>query len=262
MPVKLVINSRGRGPDLILIHGWAMHCGVFETLADDLCAEYQVHMVDLPGHGLNRECTQALDPVVLATELVEQLPGASWLGWSLGGLVALQAALDQPNQVRRLVLVSANPCFVAHPGWPHGVEKWVFEQFAADLERDYRQTLNRFLALEVTGSSDANQQLRRLRQTLNEMPRPSPDALQQGLAVLQNADYSAQLGQLRCPVLLLGGANDRLVPAPALSAAAAAIGQSQTLIFPDTGHAPFIGKQQAFASAIRAFLTLPEPVAI
>ena len=262
MSLKLVIDSRGQGPDLVLTHGWAMHCGVFEALADVLSNQYRVHLVDLPGHGRNRDCTLALDPLPLATTLVEQFPAASWLGWSLGGLVALQAALAAPDRVRQLVLVSANPCFVAHPGWPHGVEAWVLEQFAADLESNYQQTLDRFLALEVTGSRNAGRQLKRLRSALDTMPPPSAAALQKGLDILRSADYSARLGQLSCPVLLFGGANDRLVPAAALKAAAAGIGNARLKIFPDTGHAPFVGNRQAFSRVLEEFLTAVEPVAV
>ncbi len=58
-------------------------------------------------------------------------PRALWLGWSLGGLVALRAALDYPANVRGLVMIASSPRFVSAPDWPHGV--------AADCVRRVRQ---------------------------------------------------------------------------------------------------------------------------
>ena len=48
------IEAHGSGPDLVLIHGWAMHGGVFAGLLERLGARFRVHVVDLPGHGLAR----------------------------------------------------------------------------------------------------------------------------------------------------------------------------------------------------------------
>ena len=50
--MSLHIEVVGNGPALVLIHGWALHGGVFAPLVDRLAAHYQLHLVDLPGHGL------------------------------------------------------------------------------------------------------------------------------------------------------------------------------------------------------------------
>ena len=89
----------GRGPPLVLIHGWAMHGGVFAPLLDRLGAHFECHVVDLPGHGLSEERDGlALDATV--ERLLALLPPAIWLGWSLGGLFALEAAARAPERVR------------------------------------------------------------------------------------------------------------------------------------------------------------------
>src|SRR5690606_40237197 len=53
--------------------------------------------------------------------IADRVPRAIWLGWSLGGLVALHAALDRPAQVRGLAMLCATPRFVAAPDWPHAM---------------------------------------------------------------------------------------------------------------------------------------------
>ena len=51
----MYIESRGQGPALALIHGWAMHGGLFGPLVDRLADRYTLHLIDLPGHGFARE---------------------------------------------------------------------------------------------------------------------------------------------------------------------------------------------------------------
>src|SRR5438552_12437112 len=87
------IDTVGSGPDLVLIHGWAMHAGIFAPLTKALATRFRVHRVDLPGHGYSRVDAASLDPAPCAAALAARVPRALWVGWSLGGLIALQAAV-------------------------------------------------------------------------------------------------------------------------------------------------------------------------
>ena len=51
------IDTYGHGANtsVVLLHGWAMHGGLFKTLAERLARHANVHVVDLPGHGLSEE---------------------------------------------------------------------------------------------------------------------------------------------------------------------------------------------------------------
>ncbi|RBE90559.1 pimeloyl-[acyl-carrier protein] methyl ester esterase, partial [Xanthomonas oryzae pv. oryzae] len=49
------IDVIGHGPALVLLHGWALHGGVFAPLVERLAPHYQLHLVDLPGHGFSRD---------------------------------------------------------------------------------------------------------------------------------------------------------------------------------------------------------------
>ena len=46
------VESAGAGPPLVLLHGWALHGGLFAPLMAGYAARFRVHAVDLPGHGL------------------------------------------------------------------------------------------------------------------------------------------------------------------------------------------------------------------
>src|SRR4030067_648858 len=139
------------GSPLLLIHGWAMHGGMWRTVAERLAQHFQVLAVDLPGHGESEALANAdLDTVVdaLSARFCEPL---NICGWSLGGQVALRWAMRYPQQVQRLMLVASTPCFVRREEWKHAMSMDLLLEFGAALQQHYALTLKRFLALQVRG---------------------------------------------------------------------------------------------------------------
>jgi len=248
------IETVGQGPDLVLIHGWALHRGVFAPLVARLSGRFRLHLVDLPGHGHSRdeETPLALPHVVHA--IAAATPPAVWLGWSLGGLFALHAAASLP-QVQALAMVAATPRFVRGEDWPDAVDAEVFAQFGRDLAEDYRGTLDRFLALDTIGSEHARSELRTLKQALVERGEPAPRALQEGLTLLRRTDLRRALATLDKPSLWLAGQRDRLVPAAGMHAAAALAPLAQALTIPGGGHAPFLGHADEVAAQLERFVS-------
>ncbi|MGE4070593.1 MAG: pimeloyl-ACP methyl ester esterase BioH [Lysobacterales bacterium] len=239
----------GRGPPLVLIHGWAMHGGVFAPLLAELSERFECHVLDLPGHGLSEERDGlALDATV--DRLLNVLPPALWLGWSLGGLFALEAALRAPDRVRGLIALAASPRFVVANDWPDAVAPSVFAQFAADLAQDYGATIDRFLALEVHGDAGARQEIRWLRQRLGERPPSDPRILVDGLALLADTDLRAELPGLAVPSLWIGGQRDRLVPWQAMQIATGLVADGQFVRMDRASHAPFLSHADEVAAAI------------
>ncbi len=250
---SLHIERSGSGPDLVLLHGWAMHGGIFAPLVESLRARWTVHVVDLPGHGFSRDALASFDLPTIAEQVLAQVPTAPWLGWSLGGLVAQYAALNWPGRVPGLVAVASSPRFIRSPDWPQAVDASLIREFGADLGRDWRATVERFLALEVIGSDDARTDLRTLRAHLFDRGEPAPEVLVQGLELLEHSDLRAQLPQLQVPSLWIAGRRDRLVPAASLSAAATLAPQGQVMVIDGAGHAPFLQHADRIAAAIGDF---------
>ena len=75
---RLQVEVAGAGPPLVLLHGWAMHGGVFVPLVECLRACFTLHVVDLPGHGRNRACGVPLQPGACVAALLDALPDAPW----------------------------------------------------------------------------------------------------------------------------------------------------------------------------------------
>jgi len=251
------VDTQGSGVDLVLVHGWAMHSGVFAPLVRELAPHFRLHLVDLPGHGFSRDDGATLDPAECARRIARTMPRAIWLGWSLGGLVAMRAALDRPDFVRGVVLIASSPRFVVGADWPQGVAPNVFAEFAAGLAHDYRPTIERFLALETLGSPRARDELRELKAHVFERGDPLLEVLEQALSVMQETDLREALPRLSPPSLWIAGRRDRLVP-PAAMRWSARHSPDGRLVEVASGHAPFLRHAPEVAAAIVEFAaTLP-----
>lgn len=240
-------------PCLALVHGWGMNARVFDELAVLLAAAFEVRALDLPGHG-GRDDAAGNTLRGWADELVQQLPDNTiLLGWSLGGQVAMRAALDHPHKIARLVLLASTPKFVATEDWPHGMAPADLQDFGAALLAEPEATLLRFLSLQTRGMPGQKTLLQRLRQTLLAAPVASAEALASGLAMLRDTDLRAELPQLAQPVLVLHGALDTLTPPAAGAWLAEALPRARHIAFCRAAHAPHLSHAAEVAAAIGRF---------
>lgn len=259
--MSLHIEVIGSGPPLVLLHGWAMHGGVFLPLAEALRDRHTLYLVDLPGHGHSRASTVPLELEACARAVLAAVPDAPWCGWSLGGAIALHAATRWPRRIPALAMIAATPRFVAAPDWPEGMPEAVFASFKAGLEADWKGTVERFLALEAFGLADARARVRQLRTLALERGAPSPRVLAEGLRLLETADLRTGLATLPAPSLWLAGRRDRVISPAAMQAAVALAPSARFLQIEGAGHAPFLTHPAAVAAALGDFLaTLADSV--
>ncbi|MEW9573340.1 pimeloyl-ACP methyl ester esterase BioH [Rhodanobacter sp. Si-c] len=252
--MSLHIEKLGSGPvPLVLLHGWAMHGGVVAPLVDALADRCTLHVVDLPGHGWSRGCGLPLEPSACAAAIAAATPPAIWLGWSLGGLIALTAALEQPQQVRGLAMLCATPRFVRDDSWPWGSDATLVHQLALDLETDYHATIDRFLSLEAMGSADPRAALRHLRDIAFARGEPDLRVLQEGIRILETNDLRMQLPSLRQPNAWIAGRRDRLVHPQAMEWSAQQ-SRGYYMQIEHAGHAPFVAHAGAVAQTLQPLL--------
>lgn len=250
----------GDGPPLVLLHGWAMHGGVFAALVERLRDRHTLYVIDLPGHGLSRDRATPLEFDAVCDVIHAQTPAAPWLGWSLGGMFALHAAVRNPARVPALISLCSTPCFVRTTDWRYGVSAEIFRDFAKGLSDDYRATLDRFVALEAFGSDHVREDMRDLRAELFARGEPAARALLDGLRILETADQRPLLSQLRVPSLWVAGRRDRLIDPHAMREAAATIERvghaSATFAqIEHAGHAPFLTHVDDVIAHVSAFLS-------
>ena len=259
--MSLHVESVGRGRLLVMLHGWAMHSGLWFPLLPRLIERYRLHLVDLPGHGYSEALVAppplSLRRIVEAVELAiaeTSVPGPLMiLGWSLGGQVALEWARLRPERVGALVLMSTTPCFVQRPDWPHAMAEATLRQFGDELSVAYRQTLQRFVALQVQGSEHSREALASLRSQLFVRGEPSPQALRDSLKLLASSDLRSGIGAISQPALMIAGDRDMLTPIAAARWLASALPRASLVVVPGAAHAPFLSHPEAVVEALDAF---------
>ncbi len=253
--MTLYRHTLGLGCPVLALHGWGLSSGVWTEIQRALSTCFSVTRLDLPGYGQSRwsKVPWRLEEIAKAVAEAIAVPSV-WMGWSLGGMVALAAAERCPNQVRALVLVATTPCFAQKPDWPHGVSGELLQTFADGLLRDWRAALWRFITLQGGQGEGARLVVKRFRTELLEGGIPDRSAVRAGLAVLQSADLRPLLGRIQCPTLMVLGARDTLVPATVARAVKALRPDWRVAILPNSGHAPFISHQKTFLDRLQVFL--------
>lgn len=251
MHIKVI----GQGPDLVMLHGWSMNSAVWHDLADGLAKNFTLHLVDLPGHGQSDWQEGDLELETLIKNLAEECPqSAYWMGWSLGGLISLAFAERYPERIKKMVLISATPCFVKNEDWSSAMEPAVFQAFAENLDSNQADTLHRFLLLQARGSAHSRDTIRQLAEQLAIEQPPVAEALTAGLNLLINTDMREQLSLLQCPVKMILGERDTLIPKEMLLAATQLKPQIETTLLAGAGHAPFISQPSECQNEIEHFL--------
>ena len=249
------IETQGAGKAVVLLHGFAMHAGLFAPILPALARSHRVHAADIPGHGRSPSINPFdLPSLVEALDAAIHVPDFTVLGWSLGGSIALEWALMRPARVTRLVLVATTPSFVQRDGWPHAMTMQALARFGDELRASYRLTLSRFLALQVHGSEAGRATLDVLRARLFERGEPSKTALDAALGTLARSDLRAALPHIAAPALVVGGDRDALVPVAATHELAAALLQATQVTIEGAAHAPFLSHRQAFLDTVLKFI--------
>jgi len=255
---ELHVETRGRGPDLVLLHGWGLNLRVWDGLARELSKSFRLIMIDLPGHGRSAWNPQARTPAEQAWQvhatLATHSDRYSLLGWSLGGQIAIDLAAAMPGSVERLVLVATTPRFAAAADWPYGMPPGALDKLATQLRTNYKRTVSEFLELQVRGSNAAERVLAELHGSLFSHGEAHPKALVAGLNTLKNSDLRSMLSSVRAPTLVIAGQYDRVTLPAASRALAQMLPEARYVEFRRAAHAPFLSHTTEFSSLVAKFL--------
>jgi len=236
---------------LILLHGWGMNPRVFDPLREALTPGRSPLVPALPGYPRSLwshepDFSRQIDA------MARDLPGGHLLGWSLGGIYALELALRYPHKFETLSLVAFSPCFVTRPGWSCAVHLSVFDGFGDQLERDWQRTLRRFLALQMQGETAARELSRELWRHIFDTGQPDVGVLRFGLDLLKTRDYRTRLGEIKIPFNFILGERDRLVPLSVKRQIADLEPGIQVESVAGAAHAPFLSHPGRVAALLPA----------
>jgi 2-succinyl-6-hydroxy-2,4-cyclohexadiene-1-carboxylate synthase len=255
------IDVQGNGPALMLLHGFTGSAANWTRHVETFARECTCIAVDLPGHGAT---ASPADPSRYALErAVDDLAAlcahlgiarATWLGYSMGGRLALGIGVLTPQVVSALILEGASP------GLSDPVERAARvasdEALAARLDRDglepfidYWERIPLFATQEHLPAA-RRAALRRQRLTNN--PLGLANSLR-GMGQGAQPPFHDRLGEIRVPTLLLAGEEDTKFRALAREMVAA-IPNARFALIPNAGHAAHFEQPEIFDTLTLSFL--------
>ena len=250
--MTLASRTIGTGSRLVLLHGFTQNSACWGPFADRLAARHEVVLLDAPGHGDSHHDDADLTE---AARLSLEVGGdAIYLGYSMGGRVALHAAMAQPDRVRALVLIGATAGI--DDDAERVARRRADEALAAELAEGLEGFLDRWLAQPVFATLPPERQHRSARL------RNRPEGL---AASLHNCGTGTQrplwddLAALNRPTLAIAGGDDEKFTALALRLATGIGPNAATTIIPGAGHSVHLERPAETADAVLAYCAGLDP---
>jgi 3-oxoadipate enol-lactonase len=244
----------GRGEPLVLIHGLADDHRAWRRALSDLALRHRVVLYDLRGHGettlgdADRSLRQLGEDLVALLDAIG-LDSVDLAGFSLGGTIAMRAAIDHPERVRRLGLVATS----SRVG--RAAAEWYRQRVEMVDGRDpqLRATLDRDTADVYAQSPAELEEGLLIRRQSTADPRGYGNACA-AMAGLNTAPLDAELGRISSPTLIVASEKDQHCPPKAAEIIAAGIAGSRLEILPEAGHPIPVEKPRELAWLVNSFL--------
>jgi pimeloyl-ACP methyl ester carboxylesterase len=246
----------GRGPSVVLLHGFASSLDTWKRVAPELSSKHRVLALDLKGFGWTDRPAGDYSPraqaeLVLALMNQRGIDRAAVVGHSWGASIALEMALAHPERVSRLALYSAWAYEEQLPTSFHwarsqGVGELLFELF-------YKQRPGDKMALAFYDPDNVSEQL--VSDVEAALERPGTTAA--ALAAVRGQRYELvqrRYPEIAQPTLLLWGREDRVTPLAVGERLVRDLPNAKLVVYPRCGHFPMIEAAAASNQDLLGFL--------
>jgi pimeloyl-ACP methyl ester carboxylesterase len=230
---KIYYATYGKGTPVILLHGGLGNSDHFGFQVPALAAQYQVITIDSRGQGRSTMTRAKLTYQVMANDVVAvmdalKVPRASIVGWSDGGEIALDLAIDHPDRVDRIFVFGAN--YDANGSKPRDVQHQTFNDYAVKCRSDYEK--------------------------MSKTPRAYNTVVDALLPVWRNPTgiTKDQLRSIQAPTMMADGDHDEVIELDQVKEMAQLIPNGQLKVFTDTSHFALWQDPKTFTQAILDFL--------
>lgn len=244
---------------VVFLHGTSGHLEAFYRNIAVHAAEFEVHAIDMLGHGLTGKPDYPYEIPRYRDHLLGYLDAVGVervhiVGESLGGWVGARTAIDHPDRVASLQLLCAGGT-VANPE----VMQRIRTSTRQAVESDGVDLTRKRLQLLMHDPGDATEELIAVRHDLYH--RPDFVANIDNLLCLQEIDVrrrnllkTEDLGRIRTPTLVVWGRNNPFGEVPEATAMHQAIADSELVLLDDTGHWPQHEQAETYNQLSMAFL--------
>jgi pimeloyl-[acyl-carrier protein] methyl ester esterase len=220
-------------PDALFLTGWGHGADSLASLRAALSMSANAPMLspadlDHGGPGAGSSCAEEL-----LSRLRERGRPAPVIAWSMGAVLALEAAALAPGQIRALVLLAPTARFCAGASYRAGIRELALRHMIARLETQPRETLREFFCNAARPEDLAEGALNDAVQQGLAIPAP---VLARGLEYLRHTDLRDRLARVQVPALVIHGDKDGIVPCEASEIVAGRLSAVTREVLPGAGH--------------------------
>ncbi|MEH0154725.1 alpha/beta hydrolase [Limibacter armeniacum] len=270
---ELAYVDEGTGSTtLLMIHGLGGNLKHWETNIKSLKENFRCIAIDLPGYGNSPFVESEANAVTFYADLINELKQELGLentviiGHSMGGQVAIHSVLNAPENFQKMVLVSPAGLETFSSVEAMGIKSFATAAYYQQQgEKDIKTAfaLNFHQQPEVAESWIAE----RIAMKEEEGFDAYCKTVERGVTGMLEAPVAERLAELKVPVLVTFGQDDKLIPNRILhkdmtvqqvAEKASAIPNHQIELIPEVGHMPHVEKPQVFEELLKHFLESAE----
>ncbi len=253
--ISMNYESKGKGENLVLIHGAGDNLNMWYHQVPVFSKSYRVIAYDVRGSG-KTESPEGEYSISLFAEDVYQLmkairvQDAYFLGYSMGGRIALEFALNHPELVKALVLANSSVGLV--PPSPEAIEGR--RKMLELLDKGDMKAFAEMMTTNAFSPGFRSKNVIEFDKYMKIKLQNQPQGLVRMMQSLSTPASPPDLRRVKCPVLLIVGENDSYMGIEQGERAREAIVGSKLVILP-TGHAAAVELPEKFNSAVLEFLS-------
>lgn len=257
--ISVYCEIKGKGDNLVLVHGAGDNLNMWYHQVPVFSRNYRVVTYDVRGSGKS-DSPEGEYTISLFAEDAYQLmkalkvSGAYFLGYSMGGRIALQLALEHPEMVKALVL--ANSSVGLLPPTPEAIERR-----KAIIELLQKKDMKTFAEMMTTAAFSPDFKSRNpaeFERYKKVKMRNKPEGIARLMGSLAAPPSPPDLSKVKCPTLLIVGEHDFYMGVEQGRQAQQAIAGAELVVLP-TGHAAAIEAPERFNAAVLDFLSRVRP---
>lgn len=246
-------REAGEGTAVLFLHGLGMSRTGFDPQLTELSDRRRCIAWDMPGYGASPLPAGGLTFPLLADAVAALLDrlglsSAHLVGLSMGGQIALHAALAHPARVRSLALLDTSPAFGLDGTDPEEWKRLRLEPLeqGAEPAAFAEQVLRGVMGPRVTDAQVA--------EAVATMSRITAPALAAAVRNLVTHDVRARLGEIEAPTLVLCGELDEETPLAYSEALRDGIAGAELAIVPGVGHVSNLEAPETVNALLSSFL--------